>query len=65
MNTPLHPEGKPSSIYCRPTPLPSGISWASDPPPPPPPPWNFQFPPLWESGYFLELHNRTVIVDSD
>ena len=23
---------------------------------PPPPPWNFQFPPWWGSGYFLELH---------
>ena len=22
----------------------------------PPPPWNFQFPPWWGSGYFLELH---------
>ena len=22
----------------------------------PPPPWNFQFPPWWESGYFLEPH---------
>ena len=24
----------------------------------PPPPWNFQFPPWWGSGYFLELHNN-------
>ena len=24
----------------------------------PPPPWNFQFPPWWESGYFLEPHNK-------
>ena len=23
----------------------------------PPPPWNFQFPPWWRSGYFLEPHN--------
>ena len=22
----------------------------------PPPPWNFQFPPWWQSGYFLEPH---------
>ena len=22
----------------------------------PPPPWNFQFPPWWGSGYFLEPH---------
>ena len=22
----------------------------------PPPAWNFQFPPWWESGYFLEPH---------
>ena len=22
----------------------------------PPPPWNFQFPPWWRSGYFLEPH---------
>ena len=32
--------------------LPSGISWAIDPPPPPL--WNFQFPPWWGYGYFLE-----------
>ena len=25
----------------------------------PPPPWNFQFPPWWESGYFLEPHILT------
>ena len=24
----------------------------------PPPPWNFQFPPWWRSGYFLEPHNK-------
>ena len=24
----------------------------------PPPPWNFQFPPWWGSGYFLEPHNN-------
>ena len=24
----------------------------------PPPPWNFQFPPWWGSGYFLEPHNK-------
>ena len=32
----------------------------------PPPPWNFQFPPWWGSGYFLELHNcklRTRLSD--
>ena len=34
------------------TPLPSGISWASDPPP-----RNFQFPPWWGYGYFQEPHN--------
>ena len=40
-------------------PLPSGISWASDPPPP----WNFQFPPWWRSGYFLEPHIWEIIAD--
>ena len=37
-------------------PLLSGISWAFDPPPPPPL-RNFQFPPWWGYGYFLEPHN--------
>ena len=27
-----------------------------------PPPWNFQFPPWWGSGYFLEPHNYKRIV---
>ena len=27
----------------------------------PPPPWNFQFPPWWGSGYFLELHNAVSV----
>ena len=27
----------------------------------PPPPWNFQFPPWWESGYFLEPHITKLI----
>ena len=27
----------------------------------PPPPWNFQFPPWWGSGYFLELHNMAFL----
>ena len=33
----------------------------------PPPPWNYQFPPWWGSGYFLELHNHNYnkIVKSD
>ena len=26
----------------------------------PPPLWNFQFPPWWESGYFLEPHNNNL-----
>ena len=26
----------------------------------PPPPWNFQFPPWWGSGYFLEPHNPSL-----
>ena len=26
----------------------------------PPPPWNFQFPPWWGSGYFLEPHNLDI-----
>ena len=42
----------PGKWFDRPTPLPSGISWVSDPPSP----WNFQFPPLWELGYFPEPH---------
>ena len=41
------------------------VNFASNPPSPlefpgpltPPPPWNFQFPPWWGYGYFLELHN--------
>ena len=40
------------------------VNFASNPPSPlefpgpltPPPPWNFQFPPWWGYGYFLELH---------
>ena len=40
-------------IFYRPTPLPSGISWASDPPPP----RNFQLPPWWGYEYFQEPHN--------
>ena len=26
----------------------------------PPPPWNFQFPPWWGSGYFLEPHIQRI-----
>ena len=28
----------------------------------PPPPWNFQFPPWWGSGYFLEPHIYVYVV---
>ena len=28
----------------------------------PPPPWNFQFPPWWGSGYFLESHNPRIFL---
>ena len=28
----------------------------------PPPPWNFQFPPWWESGYFVEPHNVKLFI---
>ena len=28
----------------------------------PPPPWNFQFPPWWGSGYFLEPHSINFLV---
>ena len=31
----------------------------------PPPPWNFQFPPWWGSGYFLESHNIEKIKNSN
>ena len=29
----------------------------------PQPPWNFQFPPWWGSGYFLEPHNVKFHLD--
>ena len=28
----------------------------------PPTPWNFQFPPWWGSGYFLEVHILMMLV---
>ena len=45
------------------------VNFASNPPSPlefpgpltPPPPWNFQFPPWWGYGYFLELHIRAFV----
>ena len=44
--------------------LPQKVILLSNPPSPlefpgpltPPLPWNFQFPPWWRSGYFLEPH---------
>ena len=48
------------------------VNFASNPPSPlefpgpltPPPPWNFQFPPWWGYGYFLELHNTGIFLRS-
>ena len=50
----------------RSTSYPLDENFASYPPSPlefpgtltPPPLWNFQFPPWWGYGYFLELHNE-------
>ena len=37
---------------------PSPLEYPAPLTPPPPPPWNFQFPPWWGSGYFMEPHNH-------
>ena len=52
----------------RSTSYPLDENFASYPPSPlefpgtltPPPLWNFQFPPWWGYGYFLELHIKTL-----
>ena len=52
------------SDFYHPTHVDSGIFWAYDPgpPPPPPPPQNFQVPPWWGYGYFLEPHNKRCVL---